>query len=79
LWLRALLNLPEKTSAAREVYLSQSHMWQSGSDHPWGLVSAYRAWLLKQGGKEADASLKMNLAIDLCTGAVSVNIVVVFK
>lgn len=68
LWLRALLSMPEQTSAAREVYLLQYHMWQSGSDHPWGLISAYRSWLLKQSGKEIEASLQMNLAIDLCTG-----------
>ena len=68
LWLRALLSMPEQTAPAREAYLLQEHMWQSGSDHPWGLIAAYRAWLLKQINEEVKASLQMNLAIDLCTG-----------
>ena len=67
LWIRALLGMPEQTAAAREAYLLQEHMWQSGSDHPWGLIAAYRAWLLKQNSEEVKASLQMNLAIDLCT------------
>lgn len=69
LWLRALLCAPEKTAQACDVYLLQKHIWQSGSDHPWGLIAAYRAWMLKQSGEDVGASLQMNLAIDLCTVA----------
>lgn len=66
LWLRALITYPSQTKEARQRYLKQIHLWQIGTDHPWGVISAYRAWLLKMEGENIKASKQMSFAINLC-------------
>lgn len=66
LWLRALVFFPKKTKEARQSYLNQSHLWQIMGDHPWGLIAAYRGWLLHMQGKALEAGVHMDMAIDLC-------------
>lgn len=66
LWLRALLRYPNVSLNARKAYLEQSHEWQYGEDHPWGLIEAYRAWLYQLDGKEHLAAQRMSSAIRLC-------------
>lgn len=67
LWLRALLTFPDVSRQARETYIQQSHQWQHGADHPWGLIDAYRAWLLKLADKGDQSSARMSVAIQTCS------------
>lgn len=67
LWLRTLLCFPEVSVEARMAYLEVRHQWQYGEDHPWGLIDAYRAWLLKLEGKDYQANERMINAIQLCS------------
>ncbi|NLY12446.1 MAG: hypothetical protein GXZ10_02380 [Gammaproteobacteria bacterium] len=69
LWLRALLVFPKQTQEARDAYLEQAHQWQYGEDHPWGLIAAYRGWLLHLTGQSLDASQHFSNAIALCDDA----------
>ncbi len=69
LWLRALVALPghPTLAEARAAYLQQDGQWQVEPDHPWPLICAYRAWLLHDAGRSAQAAQEMALAIGLCT------------
>lgn len=66
LWLRALVSLPNAPSDIKDAYLEQSHQWQYGDDHPWGLIDAYRAWLLQIDEQNEMASQCMSRAVELC-------------
>ncbi|SPY08607.1 hypothetical protein [Oligella urethralis] len=66
LWLRALISFPDVSVEERKAYLMHPHQWQSGEDHPWGLILAYRAWLLLIEGQSDQASELLIKAIDLC-------------
>ena len=66
LWLRALISFPEDGVDARTAYLMHPHQWQSGEDHPWGLINAYRAWLLLLDGQEEHANAYMSSAVSIC-------------
>lgn len=66
LWLRALVTFPDAAGAARASYLQQQKQWQSGDDHPWPLIEAYRAWLLHDAGQARQAGERLQAAIDAC-------------
>lgn len=66
LWLRALVHWPQALGSARQAYVQQQPQWHSGSDHPWPLINAYRAWLLHDGGHRAPAQAHMLSAIQAC-------------
>ena len=66
LWLRALVHLPQALGSARQAYVQLQPQWHSGSDHPWPLINAYRAWLLHEGGYRAQAQAHMLSAIQAC-------------
>lgn len=66
LWLRALVTFPVALLPAREAYLGLQHQWQSGEDHPWPLIDAYRAWLLHDRGQSAAASTCLQRAVQRC-------------
>ncbi|WP_139029315.1 hypothetical protein [Halomonas sp. GFAJ-1] len=46
LLLRACLGYPDKLQDVIIAYREQSHAWQWHTGHPWGLIHAYRGWLL---------------------------------
>lgn len=66
LWLRTLISFPDETANAGKTYIMQSHLWTSGMDHPWGLIAAYRGWLLHNAERAAEAIKQFNHAIELC-------------
>lgn len=66
LWLRTLVYLPAPLQAARQAYVMQQHQWQSGTDHPWALIDAYRAWLLHDAGQHTPAQNYLQAAIHTC-------------
>lgn len=66
LWLRTMVCFPRVLAGAREAYLKNSIHWQSGHDHPWPLIYAYRASLLRDAGKTGPAQKQMGNAIDAC-------------
>lgn len=55
LLLRACLAYPQPLSHVRDAYLEQSHAWQWHASHPWGLIQAYRGWLLLLASRGNDA------------------------
>lgn len=65
LWLRALVSYPRELSAERKIYLTLEKQWGHGDEHPWPLIEAYRAWMLKDAG-EPGASEAMTDAIMIC-------------
>lgn len=67
LWLRALAAFPAQTAAARAAYLEQAHQWQSGDDHPWPLIEAYRGWLLRDADQPQRAAERLQSAIAACS------------
>ena len=69
LWLRALVHLPQALGSARQAYVQLQPQWHSGTDHPWPLINAYRAWLLHDGGYRAQAQAHMLGAIQACLDA----------
>lgn len=69
LWLRALVCLPESLEDARQAYCSQQAQWQSGADHPWPLIDAYRAWLLHDMQLNDRAQEHLQWALESCTDA----------
>lgn len=69
LWLRSLVSLPTLHAQAAATYLDQSQQWQQEKDHPWPLISAYRAWLLHQHGRLNEAQDHMIRAISLTADA----------
>lgn len=68
LWLRSLVSLPSLQAQAAATYLDQVQQWQQEEDHPWPLISAYRAWLLNQHGRLHEAQDHMRRAINLAAG-----------
>ena len=69
LWLRALVHLPQDLDSARQAYVQLQPEWHSGSDHPWPLINAYRAWLLHDAGHRTQAQALMQSAIQSCMDA----------
>lgn len=67
LWLRTLVRYPNELSSARSAYLEQAHQWQIETSHPWGLIEAYRSWLLLEAGQSEAAAKSMQHAIELCS------------
>ncbi|WP_417809102.1 hypothetical protein [Thioclava sp.] len=66
LWLRAMSRFPTELAGARSAYLDNRGKWRSGSDHPWPLISAYRAWLLRDAGDTDAARSFMDDAVADC-------------
>ena len=66
LWLRAITRFPAQFVEARAAYLDRFAQWQDGSDHPWPLILTYRAWLLRDADRTAEASIVMENAITTC-------------
>ncbi|NEX48235.1 hypothetical protein [Pseudotabrizicola algicola] len=66
LWLRALNRFPRQMAIARAAYLGNREKWKSGSDHPWPLILAYRAWLLKDAGETEEARSHLDAAVRTC-------------
>lgn len=69
LWLRALVADPGGLADARAAYLEQLAAWQTGDDHPWPLIDAYRAWLLRDAGRREAAAARLLAAIRQCAHA----------
>lgn len=66
LWLRAMTYFPNELIESRQIYLKQSTEWQEGQDHPWPLISAYRAWMLHDSGNMTAAQQEIESAIFKC-------------
>ncbi|MBB1492291.1 hypothetical protein H5395_12240 [Paracoccus sp. MC1854] len=66
LWLRTITRFPRHMAGARAAYLDNRDKWKTGSDHPWPLILAYRAWLLKDAGATAEARSWMEAAVTAC-------------
>lgn len=66
LWLRALISFPNDLGDARQEYVANQSNWGTGTDHPWGLVLAYRAWLLHDFGEKKLAGEVLKEAIASC-------------
>lgn len=66
LWLRAMTYFPNKMIESRQIYLQQTTQWQEGQDHPWPLISAYRAWMLLDAGDIKAAQQEIESAILTC-------------
>lgn len=69
LWLRALASDRATFADARAAYLEQPGAWQTGDDHPWPLIDAYRAWLLRDAGQREAAAELLAAAIRQCVHA----------
>ena len=69
LWLRTLTHLPTHFADARQAYCALQAQWQSGQDHPWPLIEAYRAWMLHDAGEPKAAAECMQWAIENCSSA----------
>tara|TARA_R110002167_G_scaffold366450_1_gene597510 strand:+ start:19976 stop:22639 length:2664 start_codon:yes stop_codon:yes gene_type:complete len=66
LTLRAMTESPALFAEERQQYLRQLHEWREGEDHPWPLISFYRAWMLLDKGDESVAGEYLNHALLLC-------------
>ena len=66
LWLRAMNRFPQKMACARAAYLDNHNAWSTASDHPWPLILAYRAWLLKDAGNMEEARAGMEASVAAC-------------
>lgn len=66
LWLRRLVTHTGPSDPARSAYLALRPQWQSGPDHPWPLINAYRGWLLRDAGHVAPAAQQLGHAIAQC-------------
>ncbi len=66
LWLRALVAHPATLADARTAYIEQHGAWQDGDGHPWPLIDAYRAWLLRDFGENREAAMRLSTAIEQC-------------
>ena len=62
---RVLLHRPE-FKAARLAYLEQRQAWQTDQGHPWGLINAWRGWLLWSAGWSDEARCYFEQAIRDC-------------
>lgn len=66
LWLRTLNRFPRQMASARAAYLGNRNKWKIGSDHPWPLILAYRAWLLQDAGETEEAHSHLDAAVRTC-------------
>ena len=66
LWLRAMNRFPRQMASARAAYLDYRDKWKTGTDHPWPLILAYQAWLLKDVGETMAAHSRMDAAVKAC-------------
>lgn len=66
LWLRAMTRFPQQMAGARTAYLGNLEKWKTGTDHPWPLILAYRAWLLKDAGETDQARSRMEASVAAC-------------
>ena len=66
LWVRAMAHFPRELAGARAAYLDNREKWKNGSDHPWPLILAYRAWLLKDAGDTSEARSQIDAAVAAC-------------
>lgn len=66
LWLRTLNRFPRQMASARAAYLGNRGKWKIGSDHPWPLILAYRAWLLQDAGETEEARSHLDAAVRTC-------------
>jgi len=66
LWLRMLVTKTGPSDPARGAYLALRPQWQSGSDHPWPLIDAYRGWLLHDAGLALPAAQHFGHAVAQC-------------
>ena len=66
LWLRMLVTRTGPSDPARSAYLALRAQWQSGPDHPWPLINAYRGWLLHDAGLTEPAVQHFGEAIAQC-------------
>jgi hypothetical protein len=66
LWVRAMARFPRELAGARAAYLDNREKWKNGSDHPWPLILAYRAWLLKDAGDTSEARSQIDAAVAAC-------------
>lgn len=62
LLLRALVSQPE-WDALRTRYLSHRDSWQTEAGHPWGLIMAWRGWLLYCAGDPVAAQAQWSAAV----------------
>lgn len=67
LWMRTMITFPHILSGAIEAYLTRQHTWSSADEHPWGLIRAYRAWLLMEADKRETAVIELDAAIETCS------------
>lgn len=49
-----------------KAYLDSFDKWASGEDHPWQLIAFYRALLLAQNDRIADAQAQIRNALEIC-------------
>ncbi len=66
LTVRSLLEKPEVFAEERQQYLAAIPQWQTGDDHPWPLIQAYRGWLLLEEGRSDKALALLQNAVDQC-------------
>lgn len=66
LWLRMLVTRTGPSDPARSAYLALRAQWQSGPDHPWPLIEAYRGWLLHDAGLVLPAAQHFGHALAQC-------------
>lgn len=66
LWLRMLVTQSGPLDPARSAYLTLRPQWQSGPDHPWPLIDAYRGWLLHDAGLAVPAAQHLGHAVAQC-------------
>lgn len=66
LLLRACLALPQALDDITQCYLEQQKSWQWHDGHPWGLIHAYRGWLLARQGHHDQASACFKAALKTC-------------
>lgn len=66
LWLRMLVTQTGSSDPARSAYLALRPQWQTGPDHPWPLINAYRGWLLHDAGRAVPAAQHFGEATTQC-------------
>ncbi|WP_404296437.1 hypothetical protein [Halomonas sp.] len=66
LLLRLLVSAPGRHGKEIAEYMNQSNIWQRGDSHPWGLILAYRGWMLALGEEPLEAALNLEAAVSTC-------------
>ena len=67
LWMRTMITFPTNLNGEIETYLTRYRTWSSADEHPWGLIRAYRAWLLMDADKPETATIELEAAIETCS------------